>query len=141
MLAERNKTVVKHISEMDYSGDAEKMMEQYREFYSPLFVGHNPFGDAGLDQFIENGLSIMNAFTDFESSLEDLIAEGDKVVERYSMSGIHTGDLFGVPGSGRRIKFDGVMIIRFEDGKIAETWNYMDYVGLMQQLGLPAKVR
>ena len=62
--------------------------------------------------------------------------EGDKVVSRYTVSGTHQGEFFGVPGSGRRIEMTGINIDRFdENGKLIEEWPEYDLLGAMQQMG------
>ena len=68
--------------------------------------------------------------------VEDLIAEGDKVVGRITAYGTHTGELFGVPATGREIRVSGIAIWRISDGKIVEHWHETDGLGLMQQLGV-----
>jgi hypothetical protein len=74
-------------------------------------------------------------FPDVRYSVEDQIAEGDKVVSRYRGEGTHLGEWRGVPATGRRFAYTGVLIHRFEDGKIAEFWGQSDTLGLLQQLG------
>lgn len=74
---------------------------------------------------------------DLQTSTEDLFAEGDKVVERWSMAMTHTGEPFlGAPASGRHVQVTGTSIYRIADGKIVEHWANMDFLGVVQQLGL-----
>ena len=136
MSVEENKAVVRSMYETDYSRDPDKVYEEIKVRYSPDFIGHNPWGDVDLEQYMKNSMAIQKAFSDSKLTLEDLVAEGDRVVQRYAMSGTHQSEFMGVPATGRKVKFGGVMILRFAGGKIAESWNYMDYVGLMQQLGV-----
>ena len=63
------------------------------------------------------------------------MAEGDKVVTRYTVSGTHQGEFFGVPGTGERITMSGISIDRFEDGKMVEEWPEYDLLGVMRQIG------
>jgi predicted ester cyclase len=77
------------------------------------------------------------AFPDLDTTTEDLISEGDKVVVRWTTSGTHQGETeaFG-PATGNRMEIMGITIQRFEDGKIAEGWTLADTLGQMQQLGM-----
>ena len=75
------------------------------------------------------------ALPDFHLTIEDLIAEGDRVVNRWSMTGTHKGELMGIPPTGKKVTSTGISIVRIADGKIAEIWGASDQLGLMQQLG------
>jgi predicted ester cyclase len=74
------------------------------------------------------------AFPRYELILEDMIAEGDKVVVRLLLRGTHQGELFGVPPTGKQVEAAGIVIYRLEGDKIAEFWTQADVMGLMQQL-------
>ena len=75
------------------------------------------------------------AFPDLRFVAEDVIAEGDKVVERRTSSGTHQGELMGIPPTGRQTTGSGVSIFRVANGKVAEQWVNWDMLGLLQQLG------
>jgi steroid delta-isomerase-like uncharacterized protein len=76
------------------------------------------------------------AFLDFRADIEDLLAEGDKVVARLTFRGTHTGGEFmGIPPSGRQFTFSAISIFRIADGKIVEHWGEEDSLGWLQQLG------
>jgi steroid delta-isomerase-like uncharacterized protein len=77
-----------------------------------------------------------NAAPDLEMSLDDVIAEGDKVVLRYTNTLTHTGELAGLPPTHRSAEFAGIAIVRVADGKIVEGWQVMDFVTAYQQLGV-----
>lgn len=81
------------------------------------------------------------AISDFREEVVDQIAEGDKVVTRLSGSGRHTSELMGAAPTGKTIKFTGVVISRFVDGKIAEEWAEFDALSFLQQLGLVPELR
>jgi len=68
-------------------------------------------------------------------SINDMVAEGDKVVTRWTLTAIHSGDFMGVPPTGNRLKMNGIIIDRFIDGKVVEAWEAYDMYGLMKQLG------
>lgn len=71
-------------------------------------------------------------------TVEDLIAEGDKVAARVTTRGTHTGELMGLPPTGRRVEWSGISMTRHADGRIAEQWGEFDALGLLQQLGADA---
>ncbi|HKY53192.1 MAG TPA: ester cyclase [Anaerolineales bacterium] len=73
---------------------------------------------------------------DFQTVIQDLIAEGDKVVARIIMTGTHTGDFYGIPATGKRVEFSGIYIARIANGKIVEHWGEEDGVSLLTQLGV-----
>jgi steroid delta-isomerase-like uncharacterized protein len=80
---------------------------------------------------------IRAAFADSHHEIEDLIAEGDKVVTRFTWSGTHQGEFEGIPPTGRRISVQGIWIHRLENGRIVEgrDWGQIDWLGLFRQLG------
>jgi len=75
------------------------------------------------------------AFPDLHFTFEDLIAEGDKVVVRWTSRGTQQGDLMGIPPTGKQFSTTGIEIYRFEDSKIVEHWLESDALGMLQQLG------
>ena len=76
-----------------------------------------------------------DAFPDAQITVEEQIAEGDRVVTRWTGRGTHQGELMGVPPSGNRVEIAGMTINRVSGGKIAETWTNYDALGMMQQIG------
>ena len=75
-------------------------------------------------------------FPDFQTTIEDLIAEGDKVAGRISWQGTHKGELMGIPPTGKHVKVTEMQIYRMTNGKIVERWVESDVLGMMQQLGI-----
>jgi steroid delta-isomerase-like uncharacterized protein len=109
----------------------------YENFLAPNYVGHNLLtGDMNREQRIKNVGAAAPAMPDLSYSEEDMMAEGNKVVTRYTARGTHRGTFMGIPATGKQIVIRGVQINRLVDGKIAETWDFMDYLGLMTQLGV-----
>ncbi|SRR5579859_479272 len=83
--------------------------------------------------------NLRTTFPDMHITIEDTLAEGDKVVVRVKIEGTHRGDGIGVPASGQRICVAGIFIIRFANGKFVEAWNSWDQLGMLRQIGaLPA---
>jgi steroid delta-isomerase-like uncharacterized protein len=79
------------------------------------------------------------AFPDGQTTTDDLIAEGDKVVERFTLVGTHKGEFLGIPATGKQVRVTGMSIFRIANGKIVEHWGENDGMGLLMQLGvLPA---
>jgi steroid delta-isomerase-like uncharacterized protein len=76
------------------------------------------------------------AFPDLRVTVEDVIAEGDKVVSRNSVSGTHEGEYMGIPPTGRSVTYNEIFIARFVNGRIAETWGIVDVLSQMRQLGV-----
>ena len=77
------------------------------------------------------------ALADFRVSIEDLLAEGDRVVVHATLRGTHRGDFFGLPSTGRPVAVGGLARYRLAGGRIVERWCYLDVVALCEQLGVP----
>jgi steroid delta-isomerase-like uncharacterized protein len=77
-----------------------------------------------------------SAFPDFHSDIEDMVAEGDKVATRWRMRGTHQGEFRGIAPTGKQVEVTGIGIFRFSAGKVVESWDNFDQLGMMQQLGV-----
>lgn len=103
------------------------------------FVAHTPAssddlnGPEGVKQYFT---SLHQAFPDIQFSVEDQVAEGDRVVARWIARGTHKGDFNGIPPTGKSITVSGITINRFADGAVVEGWMSLDELGLLQQLGV-----
>ena len=81
--------------------------------------------------------ALKSSFPDLNISPEDMIAEGNMLVTRYTMTGTHTGaDYMGIAATGNKFEFEGVMIQRFRDGKVVERWEYLDRLEMLRQRGV-----
>ena len=113
-------------------------------YLSSDFVDHDPtFPDQPGDRESMRGAGevIRAAFPDWHSDVEELIAAGDKVVERFTASGTHEGEIMGIAPTRRTVTLPGINIFRLQDSKIVERWGKLDMLGFMQQLGaVPAAV-
>ena len=89
-------------------------------------------GIGDLKQFF---VVLRSGFPDFQATIEDLFAEGDKVVLRFTFHGTHQGEFMGVAPTGKQVTMTGVEIFRIGDGKIVELWGQEDVLGMMQQIG------
>jgi len=109
------------------------------EFFSSDFVGHDPFsseeirGPEGFKQYVATGRA---SLPDLHMRIEDQIAEGDRVATRYVISGTHDGEMEGIPATGKQVEVSGTGIDRISGGKIAESWEHYDALGMLQQLGV-----
>jgi predicted ester cyclase len=106
------------------------------ELLGPGYRLHFPGMPEPLDAEAHKGLVMMfrAAFPDWVETVEDVIAEDDKVVIRVTGRGTHEGEFQGIPPTGRQVAATGVGIGRIEDGRIVEAWAAYDALGLMQQL-------
>jgi steroid delta-isomerase-like uncharacterized protein len=103
------------------------------DFFAPSFFMHGLDVDlADWKVFVATNIK---AFPDINFTVEDLIAEGDKVIVRWSYRGTHQGESMGIPATGKQVTVTGMNIARFADGKIIEDWGNWDALGLLQQLG------
>ena len=112
-------------------------LEAIPELVAENFVDHHPLPGAAPGR---EGLAALvttwrTAFPDMREMVEDLIAEGDKVVGRFTMRGTHSGQFMGVPPTGQRVTMSGIDIVRIAGGKIAQFWYGEHLLELMQQLG------
>jgi steroid delta-isomerase-like uncharacterized protein len=112
------------------------------EFLTPDFVEREelppgiPRDREGVKQLTA---MLRGAFPDFRATIDDMVAEGDKVVMRMTWRGTHKGEFMGIPPTGKSVSFGVIDIIRIAGGKFVEHWGQMDSMGLMQQLGaIPA---
>ena len=107
------------------------------ELMSPDFVHHltDPRLPEGREAIKLLGQSIVAGFPDVHASVQDLLADGDKVIERTQTSATHTGEFNGIPPTGRQVGWTEMHIYRLEGGKIVELWSEIDLLGLLVQLG------
>ena len=115
----------------------QKNLDALNELVAEDFVEHIPFpgqcpGREGLRQVLS---AFISAFPDIRWTLEEQIAEGEKVVSRFTMTGTHRGEFLGIPPTGKSVNIWGVVIDVVRSGKFSESRIIMDTLGLMQQLG------
>ena len=108
--------------------------------FTPGFVNHDPDTPEARDRagYRAWANALVTGIPDLHVTIEDLIAEGDKVAKRWTARGTHTGPLPGIAASGKAVTFSGTTIYRMEDGRVAECWWSKDMLGLLQQLGAVA---
>lgn len=107
--------------------------------YVNHLAGFDVVGRDGMKQFVG---SYRAAFPDYSCTIEDQVAEGDKVVTRWTARGTQNGEFMGIPPTGKHVSLEGVAIDRYASGQLAETWLAADVLGMLQQLGVvPAPQR
>lgn len=123
------------IQELFTKGD----LEAVDRYLDPSFVNHDaPFPGApeGREGMRLAASKYRQALPDWHTDVEQLIAEGDIVVEIFTASGTHRGDLMGVPGTGKTLTLSGINVFRIAGDRIVERWGRLDQLGVLQQLGL-----
>jgi steroid delta-isomerase-like uncharacterized protein len=93
----------------------------------------------GLEEYKQIYGVYLSALQDTHIEIEELIAEGDKVMSRVSLRGTHGGDLGGMPPTGKTFTVSAFTVFRLENGRIAEEWEILDELGMMHQLGMELK--
>ena len=109
------------------------------ETYAVDIVHHDPSNPAdieGVEDLKQRFAQIISGFPDLHYTIDDMTAEGDKVVVRWTASLTHTGEFEGLPPTGKRAVVQGIFIHRLAGGKIVEDWANRDTLGLLQQLGV-----
>jgi steroid delta-isomerase-like uncharacterized protein len=136
MSTEENKVLSRRvIEELFNAGNldvADELIAQDHVHHDPAM----PEEGHGIEDFKQFAALYRSAFPDVHIEIEDQIAEGDKVTSRWVAQGTHEGELMGIAPTGNRVTVAGMTIDRIADGKVAETWDNYDALGMMQQLGV-----
>ena len=136
MSSEQNKAIVRRLFEEPWKGN----LKVVDELIDRKYVGYDPSNPEplrGPDGFKEFVSTYRAAYPDVRITVNDQIAEGDKVATRWTGRGKHDGDLMGVAPTGKSFKANGTDIFRFnDDGKVVTHWGVFDTVGMMRQLGI-----
>lgn len=139
--AEKNRQVVIDETETIFN---RKELGGVESFFTPDFADHSSNGDGDLASYKVECEAIVNAFPDLHVRLDEVIAQGDTVVKRFTATGTHRGEYFGIPASGGHVTVRGMYMYHVRDGKISEQWRILDSLSFMQQLGAipqPAQAR
>jgi steroid delta-isomerase-like uncharacterized protein len=106
------------------------------ELFAADFAGHDTAGGTfGREEFREGVLAMLAAFSDRQVQIADQVVAGDKVVTRWQATGVHAGTFNGIPATGRHVSLTGISIDRLAGGRIVESWEVTDDMGLLRQLG------
>ena len=137
MLNEANKTVSRRFFEEVFSRGRLNLLD---EIIAKDHVNSGPGSLPGLPNGPEGTKQLVtvyrNAFPDVDFTIKEQIAEGDKVVTRWTAKGTHKGELMGTPATGKSATVTGISVDRLVNGKIVESWGIFDQFGMLQQLGV-----
>ena len=136
MSGDDTKAIIRAFVETVWNG---RQLDRADEIVAADFIDHAPMpGQApGLEGVKRKWAMYLDAIPDFRITIEELVAEGDKVAVRRTYEGTHRGGpLLGIPATGKRLQFGGISIFRLANGRIAEHWEQLDRLTLMQQLGV-----
>jgi|SRR5690242_11975764 steroid delta-isomerase-like uncharacterized protein len=134
-MSEANKALVRRIIEEvvntgDFSSLDEVVSSNYTYFEPTLGT------IAGRDGYRTLVSMYRNAFPDLTLTVDEQIAEGDTVVTRWTAHGTHQGELFGIPGTGKEVSVQGIVISRIDNGQLADDYESYDVHGMLRQLGV-----
>jgi len=142
MSAASNRALIQRFYDEGWNGNN---LDVYDELVTDDFVDHQaiPGLPSGRDGFKQLNVMFRSAFPDVWVDVDNIVAEDDKVACRWTSTGTHTGELFGIPPTNRKVSVTATVWYRVENGRLAEGWINRDDVGLMRQLGVipsPAEV-
>ena len=132
-MSQENKTVVRNYIEQVWNAHR---VDNLEKFVAKNVVHHDAPGVTDYDSVKQFVVGTLAAVPDLKIAIDDEIAEGDRVVQHQTCSGTQTGELMGMPATGKHFVFPEVFIFRVSGGKIAEMWGVGDTMSMMQQLGL-----
>jgi steroid delta-isomerase-like uncharacterized protein len=135
MSAKENKAIFRRYVE---EGWAKGNVEVSDEVFADRYVAHQPDGseeERGPEDVKRFLRQYREAFPDLQITIEDQIAEGDKVVTRWSSRGTHRGEFRGIAPTSNEVRLTGMGIFRFSEGKVVESWDNFDQLGMLRQLG------
>ncbi|WP_458186869.1 ester cyclase [Haladaptatus sp. NG-WS-4] len=132
---EEKKRLARHIPE-DVA--TERNFDLVEEVCAEDCIEHGAFGERteGRDANLERLRNLLDAFPDFEATVEDIVAEDDEVAMRVTLRGTHEGEFMGIEPTGNSFEVQNMVFTRIEDGKIVERWTQPDTLGMFQQLGI-----
>ena len=136
MSVEEIKALMRRLIE-EYNKGKAAAMAATDELYAADFVYHGVGGEEirGLENIKQSESEGFNAFPDHHFTIDDLVVEGDKVATRLTLTGTHTGEFMGIPPTHKKVTVWAMTISRISGGKIAESWEMMDTLDVIQQLG------
>ena len=128
-----NKAIVRRYFEQVFTEQRHDLVE---EFLADNIELHGSGLAPGLEVVKQWFTMFVEAFPDQQMTIDDAVAEGDRVVVRTTFSGSHHGEIQGIPATGKTVSMPGITIFRLANGKIAEGWLVNDNLSMMQQLGV-----
>ena len=133
-MSEENKAKFRQVAEAFANGN----IAAFDDLIAPDFIEHSPAPDQapGVEGIKQMATMFRSAFPDLKVTIEDLIAEGDKVVGRMAFTGTHKGEFMGMAATNKQINIQEIHIVRISGGKMVEHWGIEDSMAMMQQLGM-----
>ena len=129
-----NKAIVRRFIEQAFNDGNLAVID---ELVASGFINHvapaDVHGRDGMKTFVT---TYRTAFPDYACTIDDQVAEGDKVVTRWTVRGTQQGELMGIPPTGKQVRLPGVVVDRIANGQLVETWLQADVLGMLQQLGV-----
>ncbi len=137
-MSEDNKAILRRITDEVFN---QGNLDVVDELFAPNYVLHDPGVPGGelrgVESFKQQWVSMFRtAFPDLQLTVQDQVAEGDRVVTRYVGRGTHRGELMGIPPTNNVALVSGMIMSRVSGGRVEEDWNNLDTFGMMQQLGV-----
>ena len=139
MSTKGNKELIRQVikERNEFAGDAAKVRSWCEKYCAPGYMYHNLIGgDMNREQLVQYFVSLMSTMPDHNKSIDDMVAEGDKVVIRYTVQATHNGPFAGIPATGKHVSIKACDIYKIEGGKILEWWEFPDYLGWMIKAGV-----
>ncbi len=136
MYNDQNKLIARRLIEEGFNKHNLKLLDEIFTADARSHDPQQPNVGPGPDGVRQSMQVYLTAFPDSKLTIQREIAEGDYVVQHLTTTGTHTGELAGIPATGKRTNVTGVITSKFKDGKIVETWSLFDQLGLMQQIGV-----
>jgi predicted ester cyclase len=131
MSIEENKAIARRWNEELFNGGNPDIID---ELAHPNYVSHPGMTSSGA--FKQSAMQMGSVLSDWSITLEDLVAEGDRVAFRWTAYATHSGPYMGVQPTGKRVTMTGISIYRIADGKVIEDWHVTDNLGFQKQLGV-----
>ncbi len=113
--------------------ESREVMDRY--FSLDCVIHWSSLGNMSYQDYLQGNIDILTTTGDLSYTPEEMIAEGDKVMVRYTMRGVAKGPVMGFPATGKQMQVNGIMICKLAGGKIIEAWGMSDFFGMMQQIG------
>ncbi|WP_227376919.1 ester cyclase [Haladaptatus halobius] len=135
MTAEEIETLARRMQQDVWN---ERNLDAIDELLAEDFVQHSTWGPSkvrGREEFKRQVAAFYEAFPDLEGTVDEVIADGDRVANRFTMRGTHEGEFMDIEPTGNAVELTGTIFAHVEDGKIAERWVVDDILGFLQQLG------
>jgi hypothetical protein len=133
-----NKATFARLHDVVNTGDVELVSKTIDAIVDPDVRIRTPLPvqTTGAQALKEVWAILLRAFPDLHLTVEDVIAQGDKIVTRNTVTGTHQGDFMGRPPSGKSVSYNEIFIFRFAGGRVAETWGVVDSLSVMRQLNM-----